>query len=152
MSVDPNGVWAIPSLEGNLVFDVEGGAASPGTHVIVWPRQDSPNQRWQFKLAQPGWWTLHSLLDPRLLLSIDLAAFPNGPIVVDYERADRKGQLWCLIPTRERGYWYLQSADQTNLVVAAPDDAPAKGVGLLTTQRSYDVIAPQAWGFSPSSA
>jgi hypothetical protein len=56
-----------------------------------------------------------------------------------------QNQLWSLVSTDRRGYWYIQNQNGGSVVATSG----VQGDELTTPQRSYDRFEWQAWGFTP---
>lgn len=88
-----------------------------GARVILWEQKtktdpDAGNQLWKFeKSGETGWWLLKSQIGADLYLTLTGNMTGSDPMItVEPLRAElRDRQLWNLVPTKELGYYYIQS-------------------------------------------
>ncbi len=141
---DPHGAFFARNFASGLVMDVQGGSSAENTPVIAYARKDVgvENQLWRFTLAKPGAWMICTDMDTGFVLT---ATGLEPGLVVAPPGETLEGQLWSLVSTDERGYWYVQSSNPT-MVIASDGQ---QGGTLTTPERSYTEFSSQAWGFAP---
>ncbi|ADU38394.1 patatin-like phospholipase family protein [Variovorax paradoxus] len=99
------------------VLDIMDASHKAGARVILWEQKtktdpDAGNQLWKFeKSGETGWWLLKSQIGADLYLTLTGNMTGSDPMItVEPLRAElRDRQLWNLVPTKELGYYYIQS-------------------------------------------
>lgn len=99
------------------VLDIMDASHKAGARVILWEKKsksspDAENQLWKFeKSGEAGWWYLKSEIGPNLYLTLTGDTTGEDPriTVQPLEAGLRDHQLWSLVPTKELGYYYIQS-------------------------------------------
>ena len=145
------------------VLDVFGDSSAPGTRVIAYPRKPSGlNQQWQFVPAEvePGWWYRQTAMPSKLVMTLQDGLLPRPQIVMEEIDPLRKQlQLWNLVPTRELGWWFIQSKSLIRGVevdTKNPNSIVPTVIGIDEESTTGDVFGvpldfrasePLAWGF-----
>ncbi|MBV9742371.1 MAG: RICIN domain-containing protein [Acidobacteriia bacterium] len=115
----------IQSKLGDLVIDIQGASTKPGTLLDAFTKKtkspDWDNQLWTFETSEwPNFYFIQSILDD-LVIDVQGASTKPGALLDVFTQKtktlDMVNQIWMFVPSTVAGYYFIQSADSTNLVI-----------------------------------
>jgi hypothetical protein len=129
-----SGTYLISTV-GGKVIDSKNGGVKAGTNTQIWKSNGTAAQKWQFKPAGGGYFSIQCVRSGRVL-DIKNSSTAHGANVRLWNYKGSSGQLWKVIPSKD-GWFYIQAKNGSYLSVAGGGKKNGQNVRASKTPHKF---------------